>query len=121
MKLLRSTSSNIAGGGREGGGGGGIQPQPAQQTTIMLPPDLRVTTSFVIAEQGEWFEEELEFAATYLVQPGATVLDIGASYGLYSLALSAAVGPSGAVTSFEPHPGSAKALRASLAAMPIFR
>jgi FkbM family methyltransferase len=82
----------------------------------MLPPDLRVTTSFVIAEQGEWFEEELEFAATHLARPGAAVLDIGASYGLYSLALSAAVAPSGTVTSFEPHPGSVKALTASLTA-----
>ena len=101
---------------------------------IMLPPSLAVTTTFVVREQGQWFEDELRFATGTMVQEGWHVLDIGASYGLCTLlvfqplqphvclcvlmvlradtlALSAAVGINGHVSSFEPGPDSAAALR----------
>lgn len=81
---------------------------------IMLPQSLEVTTSFVVHEQGRWFEDELRFVATHLCQQGWEVLDIGASFGLYTLALSASVGPTGRVTSFEPSPGCVQLLRESL-------
>lgn len=43
--------------------------------------------------------------------PGATVLDLGAHIGLFSVLLARAVGPSGRVVSFEPAPGTAAVLR----------
>ena len=81
---------------------------------IMLPQSLEVTTSFVVHEQGRWFEDELRFATTQLCEKGWHVLDIGASFGLYTLALSSCVGPTGRVTSFEPSPASVRLLRESL-------
>jgi FkbM family methyltransferase len=46
---------------------------------------------------------EAEFIQRYL-QPGMTVLDIGAHHGFYSVIASRAVHPGGAVHSFEPSP-----------------
>ena len=46
---------------------------------------------------------EAQFFQRYL-QPGMTVLDIGAHHGFYSLIASRAVHPGGAVHSFEPSP-----------------
>lgn len=43
-----------------------------------------------------------------LVEPGDTVLDIGAAGGPQAVALSLAVGPTGRVHAFEPRPGSAR-------------
>jgi FkbM family methyltransferase len=43
-----------------------------------------------------------------------TVLDVGASFGLYSLAAARTVGPSGRVYAFEPARGTASALRRHL-------
>ena len=45
---------------------------------------------------------------------GMTVLDVGASFGLYSLAAARAVGPSGSVFAFEPAEATASALRLHL-------
>ena len=56
---------------------------------------------------------ELAFAER-LLQPGMTVLDIGAHQGLYTLLASRRVGPSGRVFSFEPSPRERRALRLNL-------
>ena len=45
-----------------------------------------------------------------LLQPGMTVLDIGAHHGLYTLLASKRVGPKGRVISFEPSPRERRAL-----------
>ena len=46
--------------------------------------------------------------------PGMTVLDVGGSFGLYSVAAARAVGPSGRVYAFEPARRTASALRLHL-------
>jgi FkbM family methyltransferase len=55
-----------------------------------------------------WFNGAYEPVETYLfsqlLQPGMTVLDVGANVGQYTLIASTAVGPSGSVHSFEPVP-----------------
>lgn len=51
-----------------------------------------------------------------LTLPGEVALDIGANIGATSLVLARAVGPSGKVVAFEPHPQTAILLRANLAA-----
>lgn len=53
---------------------------------------------------------ELAFAERFL-QPGMTVLDIGANQGLYTLVASQRVGPRGRVFAFEPSPRERRALR----------
>lgn len=54
-----------------------------------------------LALYGGFEEREIELLCS-LVRQGDCVLDIGANIGLYSLALSRAVGPEGKVIAFEP-------------------
>lgn len=58
--------------------------------------------------------EELSFARRFL-QPGMTVLDIGAHHGLYTLLASKRIGPAGKVIAFEPSQRERRALRRHLA------
>jgi len=46
-----------------------------------------------------------------LVRPGATVVDVGANIGLYTLSVAARVGPHGRVLALEPDPAAARRLR----------
>eukprot|EP01065_Artemidia_motanka_P027768 TRINITY_DN32975_c0_g1_i1.p1 TRINITY_DN32975_c0_g1~~TRINITY_DN32975_c0_g1_i1.p1 ORF type:complete len:713 (+),score=248.43 TRINITY_DN32975_c0_g1_i1:64-2139(+) len=79
---------------------------------VALPQSLTCTSTFVAREQGNWFEDELEFLQR-CCQPGWHMVDIGASFGFYSLALAKATG--GRCVSFEPHPPTAARLRAGAA------
>lgn len=56
---------------------------------------------------------ERSFLQRFL-QPGMTVLDIGAHHGLYSLLAATQVGEHGSVYSFEPSPREQKALKLNL-------
>ena len=80
---------------------------------LCSPDDLKLMTPYVLAEQGDWFENEIHFVRT-LLQPGDAVIDIGANYGVYSLTAAALVGPSGKVWSFEPAARTASYLRSSV-------
>ena len=70
---------------------------------------------FAYAEplRAEW-EPELYARFKAALRPGMTVLDVGASFGLYSLAAARAAAPSGRVHAFEPARRSAEALRRHL-------
>ena len=57
---------------------------------------------------------EISFVERFL-QPGMTVLDLGAHHGIYTLLASKRVGSSGRVISFEPSPRERRALRLHLA------
>lgn len=59
---------------------------------------------------GTFETSELEFAQRYL-QPGMTVLDIGANSGLYTLLAARCVGSEGRVIAFEPSPRERSRLR----------
>jgi FkbM family methyltransferase len=54
----------------------------------------------------------------YFVRPGATVVDVGASWGLFSYHLARRVGKAGRVYSYEPHPANAVVLRKLAQARP---
>jgi FkbM family methyltransferase len=84
-------------------------------TQVVVPDSLDLITPYVLQEQGDWFEDEIKFLRR-LVQPGQTVVDIGASYGVYALSLARRVGPSGQVWAFEPASATADQLEASIAA-----
>jgi FkbM family methyltransferase len=59
---------------------------------------------------GRWREPELDVAAA-AAEPGSTVLDVGANFGLYSYHLSRAVGEGGRVYAFEIVPATVETLR----------
>lgn len=80
---------------------------------IVVPDDVSVVTTFVLREQEEWFEDEIHFVRRML-RPGMKCIDIGASYGLYTVALARGVGSSGRVVAFEPTPGTADCLARTL-------
>ena len=80
---------------------------------VAVPPSLESLTNYVLREQGDWFEDELPFVRL-LTEPGARVLDCGASYGVYTLSLARVVGSSGRVWSVEPAARTAAFLRASV-------
>jgi FkbM family methyltransferase len=62
---------------------------------------------------GEFEAPEMAFVERFL-QPGMTVLDVGAHHGLYSLLAAARVGAGGRVFAFEPSPRERRALRLNL-------
>jgi FkbM family methyltransferase len=57
------------------------------------------------------FEQPVQEAFSNLLRPGMTVLDIGASFGLYSLVAGRRVGERGRVFAFEPLPSALVVLR----------
>jgi FkbM family methyltransferase len=63
---------------------------------------------------GDGFENAERCFVERFLQPGMTVLDIGAHHGFYTLLASKRVGPLGKTISFEPSPRERKALRLHL-------
>jgi FkbM family methyltransferase len=80
---------------------------------VVCPGDWRMMTPFVLIEQQDWFEDEIRFLRT-LIEPGSQVVDIGANYGLYSLA-AAKLATRGHVWSYEPCGATTDCLRRSIA------
>ncbi|MBK5276960.1 MAG: FkbM family methyltransferase [Desulfuromonadales bacterium] len=80
---------------------------------IVVPDDISVLTTFVLREQEDCFEDEIHFARR-MVFPGMKSIDIGASYGLYTMALAKGSGEEGRVISFEPTPETADCLTETL-------
>ncbi|MHA7648541.1 FkbM family methyltransferase [Mycobacterium sp. ML4] len=72
-------------------------------------------TAMTTATEALWrrrLKQDLAMAvADHFVTNGATVVDIGASWGLFTYHLARRVGKSGQVFSFEPHPDNAPMLR----------
>jgi FkbM family methyltransferase len=82
---------------------------------VVVPDSLDLITPYVLREQLDWFEEEIKFVRG-VVGAGEAVIDIGASYGVYSLSLAKVVGSAGRVWAFEPNSNVARMLTASVAA-----
>jgi len=82
-------------------------------TRICVPDDVEQITSYMLLEQEDWFEDEIRFVRRWL-RPGMQGVDVGASYGVYTLAMAQAVGGGGRVWAFEPTPQSADHLQRSL-------
>jgi len=77
-------------------------------------PDLRSISTYVLLEQGDWFEEDLDLFRD-LAKPGMRVLDLGASVGVYSHSAACRVGAEGCVVSVEPCRGTYDLLARSAA------
>ena len=65
-------------------------------------PDVMTRTMLVKGT----YQEDVVSALTALVQPGDTVIDVGAHHGLMSIVASRLAGKTGRVISFEPNPDS---------------
>jgi FkbM family methyltransferase len=92
----------------------GLPVQIADGNFVTVPASLTYLSTYVLLEQEDWFEKELPFVRSFL-RPGMHALDIGANYGVYSVAMGKAVGPSGHVWAFEPSPSTHRFLQHTLA------
>lgn len=81
---------------------------------VCVPRSFTQITPYTLLEQEDWFESEIRFVRRWL-RPGMRVVDVGANYGVYTLAAARAVGGAGRVWAFEPTPESARYLQQSLA------
>jgi protein O-GlcNAc transferase len=88
----------------------------ARDDVRIFTPSGPSLTRAILEEQGDWFEPEMPFARQ-LVQPGWTVVDVGASFGCYTVAFANAVGEQGHVHAVEPHPASVEALQRTIAGL----
>ena len=69
--------------------------------TLAVESSLKsIVTSTIISEK-DWFEKEIEFWRSYL-QPGMTVIDVGANVGVYTFSAAEKVGKTGKVIAVEP-------------------
>ena len=96
--MIRTSTLEIAGGVR-----------------VVTPDSAHLITPYVLYEQQDWFEDEIGFLRRVLM-PGQHAIDVGANYGVYTLSIAKAVGPSGAVWAFEPASSTAAYLEQSIAA-----
>lgn len=80
---------------------------------LVLPDSDEVLHTFVIREQGTWFEKEIQYLPR-LLQNGMTVVDIGAGFGLFSIVMAKLVGDRGACLSIEPSSDLCSYLRLSI-------
>ena len=68
---------------------------------LAVPSPIPLSATFVFLEQEDWLEDEKDFLRRFL-EPGMTVVDIGANMGFYSLLAARRVGTDGVVWAFEP-------------------
>ena len=87
-----------------------VKTLPDGNVLVSIPP--RYPTGQIIAEV---FLEKV-YEQGLKLQPGMTVLDVGASIGVFSLKASKIVSPAGKVIAIEPDPESFAALQENIAA-----
>lgn len=79
---------------------------------ICTPPNTEIMTPYVLLEQNEWYENEVNFIRDYL-KSGMNIVDVGAGFGVYSLPAANLIGVEGKVFSFEPGTAAKKYLEMS--------
>ena len=68
---------------------------------LAVDPSLHSIVTSVLLAEGDWFETEMEFWRAQ-IQPGMTVIDVGANVGVYTFSAARQVGASGRVLTIEP-------------------
>jgi FkbM family methyltransferase len=92
-------------------------PARADRRTGPQRPDRRLTATAAVLTtlaRHAWFVEDEVLGLADLVTAGDVCIDIGAEYGLYTLAMAARVGSRGQVHGIEPQPGAARVLDAAV-------
>lgn len=82
--------------------------------SVVVPDSLNLITTYVVREQGDWFEDEIKFVRLFL-KANDKAIDIGANYGLFTLSMAKIVGQGGTIWAFEPASSTAAFLIESLA------
>jgi FkbM family methyltransferase len=77
---------------------------------MAVEPNLRSIVTTVLIGEGDWFEAEMEFWRDRL-QPGMTVIDVGANVGVYTFSAAHRVGKTGKVIAIEPFSGCVSCLQ----------
>ncbi len=68
---------------------------------LAIEPSLQSVTTRTLLVDEDWYEPEIEFWRQQ-IQPGMTVLDVGAHVGVYTFSAAKLVGTTGRVLSIEP-------------------
>ena len=82
---------------------------------VCVKDNLKSLTTYVLLEQGDWFEAEMAFIRR-LITPGMHVLDIGANHGVYALTMAKLLQGQGRVIAYEPARSVFKRLQQSVEA-----
>lgn len=82
---------------------------PFEDCTIAVEASLRSIVTSVLLAEGDWFEREMEFWRSQ-IQPGMTVIDVGANVGVYTFSAASRVGKDGCVIAVEPFSGCVRCL-----------
>jgi len=85
---------------------------PFEGLSLAVEPTLRSIVTLVLLAEGDWFEAEMEFWRQQ-IQPGMTVLDVGANVGVYTFSAAKQVGSTGRVLAVEPFSGCVECLQES--------
>ncbi|MBD2666838.1 methyltransferase, FkbM family [Richelia sinica FACHB-800] len=68
---------------------------------MAVEPSLYSIVTSVLITDNHWFEKEMEFWCHH-IQPGMTVIDVGANVGVYTFSAAVRVGAEGKVLAVEP-------------------
>lgn len=80
-----------------------------QGVLLAVEPSFASIVTGVLLAEGDWFEQEMEFWRNQ-VQPGMTVIDVGANVGVYTFSAAKRVGSTGRVLAVEPFRGCVQCL-----------
>ncbi len=80
-----------------------------RETQIAVEASFRSIVTCVLLAESDWFEYEMEFWRTS-IQPGMTVIDVGANVGVYTFSAANQVGATGRVIAIEPFSGCVRSL-----------
>lgn len=72
-----------------------------QDIVMAVEPSFKSIVTSVLVAEGDWFEKEIEWWRNW-IQPGMTVIDVGANVGVYTYSAAKRVGSSGRVLAVEP-------------------
>ncbi len=90
-------------------GGGRILTKTLYDTLLYVDACDRLIAPHLLLERV--FEPEVSLLVDNIVQPGDTVVDVGANIGYYTCAFGRKVGPAGRVIAFEADPATCELLR----------
>ena len=71
------------------------------ETQLCVPQTIKNQTSYILLEQNRWYEPEAEFLEKF-IKKNATVLDMDAGYGVFTIPMARAAGEKGKVFACEP-------------------
>ncbi len=81
-----------------------------EQLHLTVEASFRSIVTSVLLAEGDWFEQELEFWR-HQIQPGMTIIDVGANVGVYTFSAARRVGETGRVLAVEPFSGCVQCLQ----------